>query len=80
METVQLVITAMREDCFFGSEDISDAFYTIPVHLSDRHFFCFIFENVKYLNLTALVMEFAKSPLVFTKLLKAVFSNLRARG
>ena len=31
METLQSAITAMRQNCYFGSVDISDAYYTIPI-------------------------------------------------
>jgi len=79
METFQSVITAMRKNCYFGSVDISDAFYTIPIDESDRRYFRFCFEGTKY-QFTALVMGFSKSPLIFTKLLKPVFAILRLKG
>lgn len=47
METLQSVLTAMRKDCFFGSVDISDAFYTIPISPSDRRYFRFYFDGTK---------------------------------
>lgn len=79
METLGSVTTAMRKNCYFGKVDISDAFYTIPIYERDRRYFRFFFEGVKY-QFTALVMGFAKSPMIFTKLMKPVFSHLRARG
>ena len=79
METLGSVTTAMRKDCYFGKVDISDAFYTVPICKPDRRYFRFFFEGVKY-QFTALVMGFAKSPMIFTKLMKPVFSYLRSQG
>jgi len=70
METLQSAITAMRQNCYFGSVDISDAYYTIPIDENDRRLFNFEFEETKY-QFTSLVMGNSKSPLVFTKNIKA---------
>lgn len=79
METLQSVITAMRQNCYFGSVDIEDAFYTIPIHTDDRKYFRFFFDGIKY-QFTALVQGFCRSPLIYTKVLKPVFRQLRLLG
>lgn len=79
METLKAAVDAMRPDCFFGSVDLSKAFYSIPIREPDRKYFRFIFNGQKF-QFTALVMGLATSPRVFTKVLKPVFASLRARG
>ena len=79
IETLQSAIDAMRENCYFGSVDLSEAFYSIPIREEDRKYFRFIHNNQKY-QFTALIMGLTHSPRVFTKLLKPVFSDLRSKG
>jgi hypothetical protein len=79
METLYTAINAMRENCYFGSVDLSEAFYSIPIHESCRKYFRFWFQQKKY-QFTSLVMGLATSPRVFTKILKPVFAHLRSKG
>lgn len=79
METLKAAIDAMRPNCFFGSVDLSEAFYSVPIKSQDRKYFRFIFKNQKY-QFTSLVMGLATSPRVFTKILKPVFAHLRSKG
>ena len=79
METLQSAINAMRKDCFFGSLDLSEAFYSVPIRESDRKFFRFWHKNQKY-QFTALIMGLTHLPLVFTKLLRPVFAKLQLKG
>ena len=39
METLRSAVDAMRPECFFGSVDLADAYYSIPLKISDRRFF-----------------------------------------
>ena len=79
METLQSAISAMRKNCFFGSVDLAEAFYSIPIQEADRKFFRFWHRDQKF-QFTALIMGLTHSPRVFTKILKPVFAHLRARG
>ena len=79
METLQSAINAMRKNCFFGSVDLSEAFYSVPIQKTDRKYFRFIHNNQKY-QFTALIMGFTHSPRVFTKILKPIFARLRSKG
>lgn len=79
METLQSATNAMRKNCFFGSVDLSEAFYSIPVIKADRKYFRFIHNNQKY-QFRALIMGYTHSPRVFTKILKPVFAKLRSNG
>ena len=78
-KTLQSAIDAMRKNCYFGSVDLSEAFYSIPIRLKDRKFFRFFHDNQKY-QFTALITGLTHSPRVFTKILKPVFAKLRAKG
>ena len=79
METLQSAIDAMRKDCFFGSVDLAEAFYSIRLFEPDRKFFRFFHNGQKY-QFTVLIMGCTHSPRVFTKVLKPVFAKLRAKG
>ena len=79
METLNSAVNAMRPNCYFGSVDLSEAFYSIPIKTEDRKYFRFIFNNNKY-QFTSLVMGLGASPGVFTKILKPIFATLRAKG
>lgn len=48
METLQSAIDAMRKDCFFGSVDLSEAFYSILICKHDRRFLRFLHKGKKY--------------------------------
>lgn len=41
MESLQSAISVMRKNCYFGSVDLSEAFYSVPIKESDRIFFRF---------------------------------------
>ena len=79
METLQCAINSMRKDCYFGSVDLSESYYSIPVTKKHRKYFRFWFDNQKY-QFTSLVMGLTTSPRVFTKVLKPVFAHLREKG
>ena len=78
METLHSAIASMRKDCFFGSVDLSDAFYSILIREQDRKYFRFVHNNQKF-QFTALIMGLTHSPRIFTKILKPVFATLRAK-
>lgn len=79
MESLQSAISAMRRNCYFGSVDLSEAFYSVPIKESDRKYFRFWHDNQKF-QFTALIMGLTASPRVFTKILKPVFAALRTKG
>ena len=70
---------SIRRHCYFGSVDLSEAFYSIPILYNQRKYFRSWFNNQKY-QFTALIMGLTSSPRVFTKVLKPVFATLRAKG
>ena len=79
METLRSAIQAIRKNGYMASIDISDAYYSVNIHESDRKYFRFWFNGVKY-QFTALVMGYSCSPRIWTKLMKPVFAYLRSKG
>ena len=80
METLQCAINSkQKKNCYFGSVDLSESCYSIPVTKKHRKYFRFWFDNQKY-QFTSLVMGLATSPRVFTNVLKSVFAYLREKG
>ena len=79
METLQHAIQLMTPGCYMASVDLKDAYYTIPVCKADRKFLRFFWRG-KLFQFTCLPNGLAEAPRKFTKLLKAPFAHLRARG
>ncbi|WAR04948.1 POL5-like protein [Mya arenaria] len=79
METLHNAVNAMTKNCYFGSVDLSEAFFSIAVRTEDRKFFRFWFNGKKY-QFRALVMGLTSAPRVFTKIMKPVFGTLRKQG
>ena len=79
METLQFAINSMRKNCYFGSVDLSESYYSLPITEKHRKFFRFWYNGKKY-QFTCLVMGLATAPRVFTKVLKPVFASLRETG
>ncbi|WAR05312.1 hypothetical protein MAR_020681 [Mya arenaria] len=79
METLRNAVNAMTKNCYFGSVDLSEAFFSIAVRSEDRKFFRFWFNGKKY-QFQALVMGLTSAPRVFTKIMKPVFGTLRKQG
>ena len=79
METLTNAISLMKKDCFFGSIDLKDAYFSINIHNEDRKFFRFKFDEVLY-EFHGLPQGYKDSPRLFTKILKPVLGLLREKG
>ena len=79
METLQFAINSMRKICYFGSVDLSESYYSLPITEKHRKFFRLWYNGQKY-QFTCLVMGLATASRVFTKVLKPVFASLREKG
>ena len=79
MDSIHTCIALMKHNCFMASLDLQDAFYSIPIDRKAMKFVKFEFSD-KLFRFTALPMGYARSPLIFTKLMKPVFSQLRKQG
>lgn len=79
METINNALNAMSKNCWMGSVDLSEAYYSIPLCKQDWKWFRFWFKGQKY-QFKVLVMGLASAPRVWTKIMKPVFAFLRKQG
>ena len=69
----------MTKNCYFGSNDLKDAFFSISVRQYDRKYLRFRWNNTLY-QLTCLAQGLSTYPRIFTKIMKCAFSELRIMG
>ena len=79
MECLNNAIALMKQDCFYASLDLKDAYYSVRIYPSFTKFFRFMFHD-RLLEFVALPQGFRDSPCIFTKLLKPALSHLRSLG
>lgn len=79
MDTLKTVLQLLHRGCFLASIDISDAYYTVPIHPDHQKLLKFVWKD-KLFQYTALPNGYSDAPRVFTKLLKPVFAQLRRLG
>ena len=76
MTTIKDVKSWIRKDHFFTSIDLTDAYFSIPLHPSAWNFIRFKWREVTY-EFKVIMFGLEASPRVFTKVLKAVVKLLR---
>ena len=79
MESFNNALCMVTPNCFMGTIDLKDAYYTVPICDSDRKFMRFIWRGQIW-EYSCLAMGLSSAPRIFTKLLKPVLSELRSRG
>ena len=79
METLANAINLMKKNCFFGSIDLKDAYYSVNIQGEHRKYFRFRFDDTLY-EFCGLPQGFKDSPRLFTKILKPVLGLLREKG
>ena len=62
-----------------ASIDLKDAYYSVPIALSDQKYLFFQFEGVRY-KYACMTNGLSSTLRIFTKLLKPVLSTLRKQG
>lgn len=62
-----------------SSIDLSDAFFTIPLHNESKRYVVFEFQNIRYCY-NVLPFGLTSSPRIFTKLLQVPMKHLRVQG
>lgn len=68
METLKSVLAFVTPDYFFGSLDIKDAYFSIPVSLDSQGWLAFYWDK-KFLAFTVLPNGLGTAPRVYTKML-----------
>ena len=79
METLETVLESVQKNAFFTSCDMTDAYFSIPVHVNYRKYLKFIWRNQLY-HFNCLCFGIASAPRVFTKVMKQVFAYIRHMG
>lgn len=79
MDSLKTAINLMSKNCYFGSIDLKDAFFSISVRQCDRKYLRFRWNNTLY-QFTCLAQGLSTCPRVFTKIMKCAFSELRKMG
>ena len=79
MESLGHVINLIEPNCFMGSIDLTDAYYTVSIHPDHRKYLKFVWDHVLY-QFNCLPNGLSCAPRVFTKLLKPIFDFLRKKG
>jgi len=79
LETFQLVLDLIQPDDFFTKIDLTDAYFSVPIHPESRKFLKFSWNGVLY-EMTCLPFGISVAPFLFTKICKPVFSWFRAQS
>lgn len=76
MDSISTVINLMRPNCYMGSIDLKDAYFSVSIINQSRKLLRFYWNDTLY-QFTCLPNGLASAPRVFTKLLKPIYAKLR---
>ena len=79
MDTIEKAIKLVTKNCYMGSVDLKDAYFSVPIHPKYRKFFRFIWKGQLY-EFTCYPQGWSSAPRMFTKICKPVYSTLRSMG
>ena len=79
MESLTDVLNTMSQNCFMGSIDLKDAYYSIPMHPSHHKYLKFFWQG-KFYMFIALPNGYGPAVRMFSKILKVPFKVLRMKG
>lgn len=72
MTHLDTAVAMMSRDCFMGSIDLKDAFYSVLIIQESRKFLCFQWKGQIY-QFNAMPFGLTSAPRIFTKIMKPVF-------
>ena len=79
LESVEDALDLIMEDCYFGSVNLKDTYYSIPIHENYQKYLKFFQKETCY-QYIALPNGFSPAVKVFTKVLTPPFKYLRSKG
>ena len=79
MEHLNHALLSISPNCYMGSIDLKDAYYTVPIHENYRKFMRFQWRG-RVMEYQCLCFGLSSAPRAFTKLMKPIFATLRAKG
>ena len=78
MESLTCVIQLVKDTCYMGSIDLTDAYYSVPMATEHRKYLTFAWKT--HFTNTRLPNGLASAPRCFTELLKPLYSTLQSKG
>ena len=79
LESIEDALDLITEGYYFGSVDLKDAYYSIPIHEKYRRYLKFFWKE-EYYQYIVLFNGFSPAVRVFTKVLTPPFKCLRSKG
>lgn len=79
LESITMLTDLLGKDMWMCKLDLKDAYFSIPVRVSDRKFLQFVWNDITY-QYTCLPFGLCTAPYVFTKVTKPLSSYLRRSG
>lgn len=79
MTSLQTAIDMLRLNCFMGSVDLKDAYYSVKVQDKDQKLLKFLWRDSLF-QFVGMPNGLTSAPRTFTKLLTPVFAHLREMG
>ena len=79
MDTFEMALKHVKEDCYVGSIDLRHAYYSVSIAEEDQKYLRFIWKEF-YFQYSCLPNGLTSAPRLFTKLMKPVFATLRQYG
>ena len=79
MNDIRSVKDLLNRGDYMCKLDLKDAYLSVPINIAHRKYLQFQWEGITY-HYNALLFGLATAPRVFTKLLKPVLAQLRAKG
>ena len=76
MEHLDFVCDLVRQQDWFGSIDLSDAYFAIPIAENSRKYLKFVWKGTLY-NYRVLVFGLSSAPRIFTRICKPILALLR---
>ena len=79
LESMEDALDLITEGCYFGSVNLKDAYYSIPIHESYQKYLK-LFWKEEYYQYIVLLNGFSPPARVFTKVLTPGFKYIRSKG
>ena len=79
LESIEDALDLITEGCYFGSVDLKDAYYSIPIHENYQKYLK-LFWKEEYYQYIVLPNGFSPAVRVFTKVLTPPFKYLKSKG
>ena len=78
MESINNVLSIIRPNSYMASNDLKDAFFSVPIHPTHHKYLKFTFDNL--FQFTCMANAYGPAMKVFTKINKVPFGHLRSLG